>query len=288
MTDGDWNMTVVMNCFSMLRQDYETTEPLIVGIGYGKEKNQRFRDLDPNTGGPTFLRFIEEVVMPFVEKHYNTNEEKAIFGYSMGGLFTTRILFTRPELFNMIFIGAPGNNGRDLIPEASRYFKDHKDLKSKVFMGVGSYETEVVKNIDSLKNYLTVQKCENLQLRVDISPNVNHGSGLAQVMQNAIAYGYCERHEEIKLKSAVLSKYKGTFICADKSIPNMDVFMDKNNLWIKSFAIGRYPLRLVPASSSDFFVAENERLFFTFKSESGKMRMVATGEDGKQYDFERE
>src|SRR4051812_37251972 len=35
MTDGDWNMTVAMNCFRMLRQDYETTEPLIVGIGYG-------------------------------------------------------------------------------------------------------------------------------------------------------------------------------------------------------------------------------------------------------------
>lgn len=30
MTDGDWNMTVAMNCFSMLRQDYTTHEPLIV------------------------------------------------------------------------------------------------------------------------------------------------------------------------------------------------------------------------------------------------------------------
>ena len=47
MTDGDWNMTVSMNCFSMLRQDYNTREPLIVGIGYGKGKNQRLRDLNP-------------------------------------------------------------------------------------------------------------------------------------------------------------------------------------------------------------------------------------------------
>jgi predicted alpha/beta superfamily hydrolase len=47
MTDGDWNMTVAMNCFSMLRQDYNIREPLIVGIGYGKRKNQRFRDLNP-------------------------------------------------------------------------------------------------------------------------------------------------------------------------------------------------------------------------------------------------
>ena len=52
MTDGDWNMTVAMNCFSMLRQDYNTREPLIVGIGYGKGQNKRFRDLSPETGGP--------------------------------------------------------------------------------------------------------------------------------------------------------------------------------------------------------------------------------------------
>src|SRR5206468_11899127 len=66
MTDGDWNMTVAMNCFSMLRQDYNTHEPLIVGIGYGKGKNQRFRDLNPESGGPAFLKFIENEVMPFI------------------------------------------------------------------------------------------------------------------------------------------------------------------------------------------------------------------------------
>jgi len=43
MTDGDWNMTVAMNCFSMLRQDYHTREPLIVGIGYGKGKKSAFQ-----------------------------------------------------------------------------------------------------------------------------------------------------------------------------------------------------------------------------------------------------
>src|SRR5688500_5585761 len=41
MTDGDWNMTVAMNCFSMLRQDYITHEPLVVGIGYGKNENKQ-------------------------------------------------------------------------------------------------------------------------------------------------------------------------------------------------------------------------------------------------------
>ncbi|RYY11106.1 MAG: hypothetical protein EOO04_35805, partial [Chitinophagaceae bacterium] len=80
MTDGDWNMTVAMNCFSMLRQDYITHEPLVVGIGYGANENKRFRDLDPATGGPNFLSFIEKEVMPFIDKQYRTNDERAIYG----------------------------------------------------------------------------------------------------------------------------------------------------------------------------------------------------------------
>src|SRR5258706_9379280 len=137
MTDGDWNMTVAMNCFSMLRQDYTTREPLIVGIGYGKGQNKRVRDLDPENGGPNFLAFIEKEVIPFINSTYRTTDEKAIYGYSMGGMFTTYILFNRPELFDMVFIGAPGNNGRQLMPSARQYFKKHTDLKGRVFVGVG-------------------------------------------------------------------------------------------------------------------------------------------------------
>ena len=176
MTDGDWNMTVAMNCFSMLRQDYNTREPLIVGIGYGKGKNQRFRDLNPESGGPAFLTFIEKEVMPFIDKHYRTNNERAIYGYSMGGNFTTYILFNRSDLFQKIYIGAPGNNGRLLMPAAREYFKTNKDLKSKVFIGVGGYEQEVVRNIDSFTTFLNAKNLAGLEISSAITPGAGHGA----------------------------------------------------------------------------------------------------------------
>jgi len=206
MTDGDWNMTVAMNCFSMLRQDYNTREPLIVGIGYGKGKNQRSRDLDPESGGPAFLTFIEKEVMPFINRKYHPNKEKGIYGYSMGGMFTTYVLFNRPDLFDMVFIGAPGNNGMQLMPAAKQYFKDHTDLNSKVFIGVGSYEKEVVRNIDSFTNYLLSRNCPGLTIRKDFTPQANHGAALAQVMQNAIAFAYCERHKAITVDPVIFDQ----------------------------------------------------------------------------------
>src|SRR4030095_1528463 len=231
MTDGDWNMTVAMNCFSMLRQDYETREPLIVGIGYGKGKNQRFRDLNPQTGGPTFLNFIEKEVIPFIDRKYRTAKERSIYGYSMGCMFTTYILFNHPGLFDMVFIGAPGNNGQQLMPSAREYFKDHKELKGKVFLGVGSYENEVVRNIDSFKNYLLSQKSPGLTIRTDITPGAGHGAALAQVMQNAIAFGYCERHQSIVVNPAIFNQYEGDYANEEKSVPDVSVFVEKNKLY---------------------------------------------------------
>jgi predicted alpha/beta superfamily hydrolase len=287
MTDGDWNMTVAMNCFSMLRQDYNTREPLIVGIGYGKGKNQRFRDLDPETGGPNFLAFIEKEVMLFIDKRYRTTKEKAIYGYSMGGMFTTYILFNRPDLFDMVFIGAPGNGGSQLMPAAKQYFRNHKDLKSKVFIGVGSYEKEAVRNIDSFTHYLLSRKCPSLTIGKDYTPGANHGAALAQVMQNAIAFGYCERHHAITVDPVIFNRYKGIYINKDTSLPHALIFTDKKKLYWKWQRANEIPSELKPLSKTEYFMVENERVLFTFKKENNKSMMVVVPEDRKEYYFTR-
>jgi predicted alpha/beta superfamily hydrolase len=288
MTDGDWNMTVAMNCFSMLRQDYLTREPLVVGIGYGKEKNQRIRDLNPETGGPAFLTFIEKEVMPFIDMKYRTNKEKAIYGYSMGGMFTTYVLFNRPDLFDMIFIGAPGNNGNQLMPSAKQYFKDHKDLKSKVFIGVGSYEKEVVRNINSFTDYLLSFKCPGLIIRKDFTPGASHGAALSHVMQNAVAFGYCDRHTAITIDPEIYNQSKGKYISDNKAIPDVLIFTDKNKLFWKFTKGDDLPTQLLPASKTDYFMVENERILFTFKKENNKTSLVIVPDEKTQYHFTRE
>ena len=287
MTDGDWNMTVAMNCFSMLRQDYTTREPLIVGIGYGKGQNKRTRDLDPQSGGPAFLNFIEKEVMPFINHQYRTNKEKAIYGYSMGGMFTTYILFNRPELFDMVFIGAPGNNGRQLMPAAREYFKQHKDLKSKVFIGVGSFENETASNIDSFTNYLLSRKSTDLKIRKEFTPGANHGAALAQVMQNAVAFGYCERREAVKVDPVIFNQYKGNYTSGQKTVPDIQIFTKNNKLYWKLQTPDFLPSQLIPQSKSEYFMLENERMQFTFKKENNQLKLQIVSDDKTEYLFTR-
>jgi predicted alpha/beta superfamily hydrolase len=288
MTDGDWNMTVAMNCFSMLRQDYDTREPLVVGIGYGNGINKRTRDLDPDTGGPAFLEFIEKEVIPFVNEKYRTGNEKAIYGYSMGGMFTTYILFHRPDLFDMVFIGAPANNGRTLMPSAQEYFRNNRDLKSKVFIGVGSYEKEVVRNINEFTDYLLSLKCTGLTIRKGFTPGAGHGAALAQVMQNAIAFGYCEQHEAVKIDPVILNRYEGRYVSENKSVPELLVYKDNDKFFWKVDKSGEIPDELLPLSNTEFFMEENQRILFKFNEENNKTVLVVTLQNKSEYSFVRQ
>jgi hypothetical protein len=226
--------------------------------------------------------------MPFIDKKYRTDKEKAIYGYSMGGMFTTYILFNRPDLFDMVFIGAPGNNGNKLMPAAKQYFKDHKDLKSKVFIGVGSFEKEVVKNINSFTDYLLSFKCPGLIIRKDFTPGAGHGAALAQVMQNAIAFGYCERHEAIKVDPDIFKQYKGKYHNKNESIPDIQIFTDKNNLFGQFTGPDNLPMELLPLSKTEYFIVENQRILFTFKKENNKTILVVIPDDKMEYVFTRE
>jgi pimeloyl-ACP methyl ester carboxylesterase len=226
-------------------------------------------------------------VIPFIDARYRTSSEKAIYGYSMGGMFTTYILFNRPDLFKMIFIGAPGNNGRQLMPSARKYFADHTDLKSKVFLGVGSFEKETAANIDSFVNYLQLRKCPGLTIRRDFTPGAGHGAALAQVMQNAISFGYCERLTPISLDPKLLDKYTGTYVSNDGSIPDLTISVDRDKLFWIMQGQGTQPAELLPFNNTQFFMEENEKLTFTFKTENNKSILVVAPGDNKKYYFTR-
>lgn len=272
MTDGDWNMTVAMNCFNMLRQDYETTEALIVGIGYGTRTNQRSRDLNPATGGPKFIGFIEQEVIPFIQSKYRVSDNKALYGYSFGGMFTTMVLFEHPNLFNMIFIGAPGNSGSELVPSAKKYFANNHDINCRVFLGVGSFELLTSKNIQDFKTYMENQHCKGLDIATAITPNAGHGAALAQVMQNAIKFAYCKQHKAIDIPVKQLEQYTGNYQIAGDTKNKFKIYLTDGKLYfVQNDAI---PMVIAPYAKASFFMYENERADITFNTEDDKMYML--------------
>lgn len=112
--DGDVAFGMAASVARYLQIGENIPELIIVGIGYGGldksagEKRRRDYRPTPTGGAQSFLKFLEDELLPFIDNNYRTVPgERAINGYSIGGLFGLYTLFTKPEIFNRYIIGSP-------------------------------------------------------------------------------------------------------------------------------------------------------------------------------------
>ncbi len=96
----------------------EISDVIIIGIGYaGNQRliigstfldSRRARDFTPvpNIAMPqsgqadTFLTFLEDKVIPFIDATYRTDSnDRSVGGYELGGLFSFYAILSRPDLF---------------------------------------------------------------------------------------------------------------------------------------------------------------------------------------------
>ncbi|MCA9913204.1 MAG: alpha/beta hydrolase [Anaerolineae bacterium] len=62
----------------------------------------------PNGDAGNFLMFIQQELIPFIEKGYHADPtQRILVGHSYGGLFGLYALFTVPDLFQKMILGSP-------------------------------------------------------------------------------------------------------------------------------------------------------------------------------------
>ncbi len=148
--DGDMTFGMAVGIARYLQLGGNIPELIIVGIGYGtlrkEEGNMRQRDYSPTeksgkegiTGGAqNFLNFLTNELFPHIESTYRTDKnDRAVFGYSMAGMFGLYTLFNKPETFNRYIIGSPyllWDNGV-IFDEEERATIKFTEINAKVFI----------------------------------------------------------------------------------------------------------------------------------------------------------
>lgn len=134
-------MPVGVDIVSARARDHTPTNPL------PKDK----RDRDPNNysadvygEAEVYRNYIETEVFPFIAKTYRANmERKVLIGHSYGSLFGTYTLLTKPEMFESYILGSPSFwfDKQSILKFEEQYAKSHSDLKARVLMFAGSFET---------------------------------------------------------------------------------------------------------------------------------------------------
>jgi len=166
LLDADYSFAIARNVVQHLAKRHnQLPEMIIVAIAYpGAEEDYdlyhrtRTRDYTPfffptggygpeiqqlSGGGPAFLNFIENDLFPALEAHYPVSQEdRTLEGHSYGGLFTTWVLLTRPDLFARWIIVSPSYWYADdyIFGYEDEFAATHDTLNEVVFTSVGDWE----------------------------------------------------------------------------------------------------------------------------------------------------
>lgn len=156
--DGQWDFPLVASIGSGLLYDQAAPELLIVGLSWGGENPDyqalRADDYLPTRakghdgvekggGAPHFLAFLEQAVIPLLEREYRADpQHRIISGVSNGGLFTLYAMLEKPDLFWAYVAISPnvGWDEREIFAREKAFRANHPALERRLWLSSGSAE----------------------------------------------------------------------------------------------------------------------------------------------------
>lgn len=143
----------------------------------------------PTTGGSaSFIRFLGDELIPFIDSTYRSSSERTLIGQSLGGLLAAEVLMERPGLFTRYMVVSPSlwwDNGSVLAREAA--FTKRPDAAPKqVWIAVGKEGKVMVSGAKRLASLL--QRNPAIQVRVNVMPRHDHGNILHQAVLDAVRW----------------------------------------------------------------------------------------------------
>lgn len=159
---------------------------ILVGI----ENTERRRDLTgPSSvasdgeiaplddGAAKFRQFLHDELFVEVSKRFRINDQRAIVGESVAGLFIVETLLLNPDMFNIYVAMDPSLHWNDhhLVRTVSDRLKELPDTKIK-FWFAGSDAVDIYVHTDALSKVLEQQAPTNLDWKYSPQPKEQHNT----------------------------------------------------------------------------------------------------------------
>jgi uncharacterized protein len=199
-----------------LIKDKIIPEMLIVGIAYDTDLDNfyslRCRDLTPTKsieydcpgsgGAESFRKFLEKELFPFIQLNYNIDTtDRALFGYSFGGLFGAYTLFKEPRMFNRYLLLSPSLWWNNKI--VFTYIPDRIEFPIDLYMTTGELENvkehygqSMVDHQNELEKILKTEKYNNLNMKFEIQENETHRTIFGTGFTKGLRFIYSDFNEK--------------------------------------------------------------------------------------------
>jgi predicted alpha/beta superfamily hydrolase len=215
MTDPTGYFALVAQALRVMELEEEIPPMILVGFerktaSFMETAMRRYIDLTPmrdpkreqdlsesfkrkvETGkGGAYLAALRDEIIPWVETRYRVSSERALIGYSLGGLFAMSAMLDSPGTFTHYLLGSPSLywNGEIMFEREKSYAAAHKDLQARVFVSVGADEpARHLGNVAKFAEALRDRNYPGLALEREIFANQTHTSGVGATMSRGLLW----------------------------------------------------------------------------------------------------
>lgn len=196
-------------------------EMIIIGI---KNVN-RNRDYTPDKiittrkndfgGGDQFLRFLEEELLPKVDKEYRTQPFRILFGHSLGGVLANHTYMKEHTLFNAFISVDPsmGSWDESVMDQKLEGVSD-QSFNRYLYLATANWGKRNIRNRDRhVRFYESLHsKCPgNFHAKIEYFENEDHSSVPTIAFHNGIKTifdGYGISYRDIEDKSSLISHFE--------------------------------------------------------------------------------
>lgn len=219
LNDGPYTFQVASGSTHLPMNSERFDQAILVGISFAEGEpgmHSRVRDFTPaldaswetyETGGaPSYLRFLEEEVIAFVEKEFRADpNQRTLSGQSLGGSFGAWVLFERPDIFANYILTSPSLwfKNRLIFDLEAAYAEKEDDLDATVYFAVGGRETmgdgmthPMVSQLVEFTDLLRSRCYPNLRLKTEIIPDAIHETTFPQGFMRGTQWLFDQRSEK--------------------------------------------------------------------------------------------
>ncbi len=209
--DANWHFGLVTQLLRTMQIYGELPEILVVGIAYPTEIEGdlwalRARDYTPTEdkewpasftetyglpltelpqasgGSSDFLSFIRHELVPLIDSKYRVDaQDRAIAGWSLGGLCALHALFDEPDLFSRYMILSPSIwwDDKIILTYEEEFAANSSRLPVKLFFSVGDQEGAMITNMALLLDIIEKRNYRALDLTKLLLENETHWTVVA-------------------------------------------------------------------------------------------------------------
>jgi predicted alpha/beta superfamily hydrolase len=191
MTDAEAQFAHTAATVDFLARNARVPPLIVVAVG----NTDRTRDLTPTRGKlpqpdgtllelPTaggadrFLDFLEQELIPHVERTWRTVNWRAFAGHSFGGLFGVHAFTSRPQLFGAVLAVSPTLTWDDRFPvrRVREFFKDRATLNRTLVVTLGREGEGLQAAFEELQAVLAGAQAKGFEWAARRFPEDDHGS----------------------------------------------------------------------------------------------------------------